>query len=244
MTHPGLVDAVRSAAGDIRYDATAPVPAPPTWTDPDAAPSRQNQWARRAAILATIRRLIISEGCDGVTVRGIAEGSGFAIQTIYNLVGPRTTAITEAIREYSAHVGMPQFDPHNPIALADVVEHQVRAIEQNPEFCRAVCLMYFGSARGIYYAFRASQIKRLHALLRRQQKLGVLRAGADLQEIATQVMVYAGALCIEWADGAFPLAELRPRLYLGNANILSSAIGARGEALRLALASRCSGSLN
>ncbi len=40
-------------------------------------------------ILAAIRRLLIDEGYDGITVRRIAEASGHAVQTICNLVGPR-----------------------------------------------------------------------------------------------------------------------------------------------------------
>lgn len=222
----------------LEYDATAPVPVLPSAIDPTAVTCRINQRARRAAILAAIRKLIAVEGCDGVTVRRIAECSGHAVQTIYNLVGPRETAITEAIREYSAYVGMTFFDPGNPLAAADIIDHQLLSIERNPDFCRQVCLMYFSHSRHIYYAFRDSQIKRLEALLRRQQKLGMLRKNVDLRGTATQLMVYSGALMVEWADCESPLEELRRRLYAGYANIFAGVIDAQGEPLRAALASR------
>ena len=228
----------------FEYDATAPVPALLNAADPTAGSCRINQRARRSAILAAIRKLIVTEGRDGVTVRGIAECSGHAVQTIYNLVGPRETAITEAIREYSAYVGMNFFDPANPEAVADIVEHQLLAIERNPDFCREVCLMFFGPSRGVFYAFRDSQIKRLEALLRRQQALGMLRKSADLRAIATQIMVYSGALCVEWADRSFPLDELRRRLYSGYHSIFSGAIDGPGEPLRAALAYRGAMTLN
>ncbi len=222
----------------LEYDANAPVPALPNAIDPACVTSRINQRARRAAILAAIRKLIATEGCDGVTVRRIAECSGHAVQTIYNLVGPRETAITEAIREYSAYVGMNFFDPSNPQAAADIIDHQLLSIEHNPEFCRQVCLMYFTDSRHIYYTFRDSQIRRLDTLLRRQQSLGVLRKNVDLRMTASQLMVYSGALMVEWADRDFPLGELRQRLYAGYYNIFAGVIDAMGEPLRSALASR------
>jgi len=223
---------------DLEYDATAPVPMLTNLVDTAVVTCRVNQRARRAAILAAIRKLITTEGCDGVTVRRIAECSGHAVQTIYNLVGPRETAITEAIREYSAYVGMNFFDPTNPEAAADIIDHQLLSIARNPEFCREVCMMYFTDARHIFYDFRDSQNRRLEVLLRRQQKLGVLRKNVDLRGTATQLMVYSGALMVEWADRAFPLEELRRRLYAGYANIFAGVIDVGGEPLRAALASR------
>src|SRR5215470_7158861 len=55
--------------------------------------ARRSQRVRRSEILATIRRLLTEVGCQELTVRGIADGSGYAIQTVYNLVGPRNQAI-------------------------------------------------------------------------------------------------------------------------------------------------------
>jgi AcrR family transcriptional regulator len=225
------------------YDPTAPVPPlPSVRMGFVAAPSRQNQRRRRAMILATIRQLIIEEGGDGVTVRRIAECSGHAIQTIYNLVGPRDTAITEAICEYSRYVGLSDSDPANPVATADVVEHQLRSIEQNPEFCRKVCQMYFSGSRDIYYDFKDKQTKTLATYFARQQQLGLLRPDVDVREIASQIMLYCSALCLEWADRGFALDELRQRFYQGYYNLLSSAIALPGERLLFALTSR--GALN
>jgi len=224
------------------YDPTAPVPPSTTRMGFATAPSRQNQRRRRSMILATIRQLIMEEGGDGVTVRRIAECSGHAIQTIYNLVGPRDTAIAEAIGEYTRYVGLSEFDPANPEATADVVEHQLSSIEQNPEFCRKVCLMYFTGSRDIYYAFKDKQTKTLATYFARQQQLGLLRPDVDVREIASQIMLYCSALCLEWADRGFPLDELRQRFYQGYYNLLSSVIALRGEPLLFALTSR--GALN
>jgi AcrR family transcriptional regulator len=236
-------EAAGAVPAAFSYDPTAPVPPPSIGRIGFAtAPSRQNQRRRRAMILATIRQLIIEEGGDGVTVRRIAECSGHAIQTIYNLVGPRDTAIAEAIGEYSRYVGLSDFDPANPEATADVVEHQLRSIEQNPEFCRKVCLMYFTGSRDIYYAFKDKQTKTLATYFARQQQLGLLRPDVDVRETASQIMLYCSALCLEWADRGFALDELRQRFYQGYYNLLSSAIASPGERLLFALTTR--GALN
>lgn len=245
MTDAHLAEPPSVAAPGIIYDPAAPVPPPsPARLGFATAPSRQNQRRRRAMILATIRQLIMTEGGDGVTVRRIAECSGHAVQTIYNLVGPRDTAMIEAISEYSRYVGLNEFEPNNPEAAADVVEHQLQSIEQNPEFCRKVCLMFFSGSRGIYYSFKENQTRTVHNFLLRQQRLGVLRPDADVREIAAQIMLYSSALCIEWADRDFPLDALRQRFYQGYYNLLSGAIASPGERLRFALTTRSSTMLN
>jgi hypothetical protein len=66
--------------------------------------TRHNQTARRARILAATRRLLGERGCEEVTVREIARTAGFALQTVYNLVGPRDQVITEAISLVCAQI--------------------------------------------------------------------------------------------------------------------------------------------
>src|SRR3546814_17176471 len=74
-------------------DPTQPIQRMPVQIGNRSYAPGQNQRQRRAAILATIRRLLIDDGFEGVTVRRIAECSGHAVQTIYNLVGSRNQAI-------------------------------------------------------------------------------------------------------------------------------------------------------
>jgi hypothetical protein len=79
-------------------------------------------------ILAAIRCLLVDEGHEGITVRRIAEGSGHAVQTIYNLVGPRDRAITEAISEYSQYVRLTAMaSTEDPYALVAMIDHELRS---------------------------------------------------------------------------------------------------------------------
>lgn len=187
-------------------------------------PSRRNQRLRRAQILATIRRLLTEEGLDGVTVRGIAQASGHAVQTIYNLVGPRDQAIVEAISEYTRYVGHTALpDPGDPNAVVDIIGRWLQSIESAPEFCRQVCLIFFSPSRTIFYHFRDKQLKAMQGLLAKQQKCGILRADANLRDLAEQLVTFASASCVEWSDRPFPLEQLHRRICSGFGNLLDGA---------------------
>lgn len=197
-----------------------------------AAPSRRNQWLRRAQILATIRRMLTEQGVNGVTVRGIAHSSGHAVQTIYNLVGPRDHAIVEAISEYTRYVGHTALpDPGDPDAVVEIIGRWLQSIDAAPEFCRQVCLIFFTPSRGIFYQFRDKQLKAMQGLLAKQQKCGILRADAHLGDLAEQLVTFASASCVEWSDRPFPLEQLHRRIGSGFANLLDGARNTAGRGL-------------
>ncbi|MDE2404966.1 MAG: TetR/AcrR family transcriptional regulator [Sphingomonadales bacterium] len=195
--------------------------------------ARPNQRQRRAHILATIRLMLVEGGCDAVTMRGIAERSGHAVQTVYNLVGPREQALVEAISDYTRYVGRTAaHDLADPDAVVTIIDQWVESIAARPEFCRQVSLIFFGPSRGVFYAIRDRQLKGLLGLLLRQQKSGVLLPDAPVRDIAEQMAFAASALCIEWADRPFPLPDLRRRMRATFANLLASAIAPDARATR------------
>lgn len=220
LLQPSFAASVRP----VLYDPSQPIVHFPGAGQSRVAPSRRNQRLRRAQILATIRRLLIAQGLDGVTVRGIAQASGHAVQTIYNLVGPRDQAIVEAISEYTRHVGHTALpDPGDPDAVVEIIGRWLQSIEAAPEFCRQVCLIYFTPSRGIFYHFRDKQLKAMQGLLARQQKCGILRADAGIAELADQLVTFAAASCVEWSDRPFPLEQLHRRIRSGFGNLLDGA---------------------
>ncbi len=194
-----------------------------------AALSRRNQRLRRAQILATIRHLLTEHGFDGVTVRRIAQASGHAVQTIYNLVGPRDRAIVEAISEYTRYVGRTASPrAEDPQAVMAIIDCWLRSVEAAPEFCRQVSLIFFTPAREVFYNFRDRELKGMHGLLSRQQKCGAIRPEANVRDLAEQLVLFASALCLEWSDRPFPIEQFRRRLYSGYANLLAGAVAPRG----------------
>lgn len=215
------------AARSVLYDPSLPI----LHFAAGTAASRRNQRLRRAKILATIRRLLTEQGFEGVTVRRIAEASGHAVQTVYNLVGPRDQAIVEAISEYTRYVGrtasVREDDPH---AVIEIIDRWLQSVEAAPEFCRQVSLIFFGRSRAIFYDFRDRELQGMWRLLRRLQKSGALRQDINVRDLSEQLVLLASGLCVEWSDRPFPVGQLRRRLYSGYANLLAAAVAPRANA--------------
>lgn len=225
MTMPVTFTGREAAEASVILDPTRPIMRLGQGKGGRPVGHAYNQRLRRSTILATIRTLLAEEGLEGVTVRRIAEQSGHAVQTIYNLVGPRDLAIVEAISEYSLYVslsGAP--DPADPLAPAAIVDRDLASILINPGFCRNVCLIYFSNSRSIFYAFRDRQVQGLHRFLQQQQRSGVLRDDVDARALAERIMFFLGALCVEWADRDFPFEDLRRRLYDGYESLMAGAL--------------------
>lgn len=214
--------------------SASPTPAPAVVFDPTLPISRLraqpeafgwSQRNRRSMILASIRRLLADEGPGGITVRRVAECSGHAVQTFYNLVGPRDLAIAEAVTEYSQYICLTATpNPSDPYAGLAMIDRELKSIEIHPEFCRNVCNMYFTASRGIYYDFRNRQVRMLHGFLLQQQKSGVIRQGADTRCIAENLMMFMGAIFIEWADLSLSVEQLKRRLYAAYFAIMADAV--------------------
>jgi AcrR family transcriptional regulator len=208
---------------DAVYDPSLPIHYFPGQAR--AALSRRNQRLRRAQILATIRQMLTEDGFEGVTVRRVAQASGHAVQTIYNLVGPRDRAIVEAISEYTRYVGRTASPrPEDPQAVMTIIDCWLRSVEAAPEFCRRVSLIYFTPARDVFYSFRDRELKGMQGLLSRQQKCGAIRPEASVRDLAEQLVLFASASCVDWSDRPYPVEQLRRRLYSGYANLLAGAI--------------------
>jgi AcrR family transcriptional regulator len=213
------------AAETAIYDPAAPVVSLRGGRSLEAPISRRSQRLRRARILATIRQLLIDGGFENVTMRRIAEASGHAIQTIYNLVGPRDQAIIEAIGEYTRFVGRTAAPrPDDPYAVLQIIDRWVLSIKAQPEFCRQVSLISFTGSRHIFYAFRERQLKGMQGLLLHQQKCGVLRGDVDAREHAELLVLLASAVCTDWADRGCSLEQLQRRLYKGFADLIAGAL--------------------
>ncbi|MCB2060367.1 MAG: TetR/AcrR family transcriptional regulator [Novosphingobium sp.] len=212
------------------YDPGRPITPAPSRAPATASVFRQNQRQRRAKILAATRSLLTERGLEGVTMRGIAENSGLAVQTIYNLVGPRDEAIVEAICEFWRDLGDSEVpDPDDPKAVIDVIDRWVESMAAAPDFCRQVCMIALSPSRGIFHKFRDRQSKAMRGFLASQQRRGIIRANVSTSDLAEQMVLLASALCLEWTDRRCSLDQVHRRLTTGFAymlvGVLSPAIG-------------------
>lgn len=217
--------AERPKALDFPYDPFNPIDYRAARADRPAHGIRHNQRLRRSHILAAIRRLLTENGCESVTVRRVAETSGYAVQTIYNLVGPRDEAITEAISEYSLFVGRTASpSPDDPRAVFSIIDCWHESSRMLPEFCRQTNLIFFTESRSIYYDFRDRQLKGMRRLLKRQQTSGIIEDWVDTSGLAEQIVLLAGGIWLEWADRPFPLETLHYKLRSACAKLLASEV--------------------
>lgn len=217
--------AVASQQADIAdlYNPFAPI-SYPLPRDRLAGGARHSQRLRRSEILAAIRRLLTEKGCDNVTVRQVAVISGYAVQTVYNLVGPRNDAISDAISEYSIFVAktmVPRLD--DPRALPSIVDSWVDATRHSPAaaLTRQFSLIYFSRNRSIYYRFRERQHAGMRNLLQRQRNCGIIRPDVDINALAEHLVIYSSALWLDWAERQFSLDQLQQKLNYGFATVLS-----------------------
>lgn len=196
------------------FDPFKPLPIGAGRTNPIQPRTRINQRIRRAEIRAVTRRLLTEHGAEKLTVRAIARESGFALQTIYNLVGPHDQAITDAISEYSLYVGRVASRDSAP-SLSKVVNMWITAAEAAPEFARQCHLIFFTPSREIYYRFRDIQIRGMARFLRNQEEAGNMFFHSPPRKLAEQLVFYASAMWLDWADNSYSLDELRERLVPG-----------------------------
>jgi hypothetical protein len=212
------------------YDPTIPIA---HWSRNFAKPIfGSEQRFRQSAILAAIRRLLIEQGCEKITVRRIAEAAGVAIGTIYNLVGPRNEAITEAISEYSLFVGrMASPRPDDPNSIVRIIDCWLQSIRATPELCRQVNLIHFSESRAIYNKFRERQFKGMYNFLRRQQKFGVITPDTDVQDLSEHLVLLSCTFYQEWADRPFPLDQLHHKLRSSCTNLLADKLAPKYKAV-------------
>ena len=217
---------------EIIYDPGSPVPLEFLRAANAPSVSGLAQRQRRSRILAAIRELLVERGFEGVTVRRIAEASGYAVQTIYNLVGPRDQAIVEAICEYTRLVNYSTLpDPEDPYAVVKIIDRGAQSIEASPEFCRQVCQIALTPSRDIFYRYRDRQFRAMRGFLAMQRKSGALRANVNISDLAEQLIIFASALYIDWADRGLPVEHVRRQLISGYANLIAGAINPLARAL-------------
>jgi AcrR family transcriptional regulator len=205
---------------DKLFDPYSPLPLGAGKPNQIQGAVRQNQRARRAHILAVTRRLLGERGCEEVTVREMARTTGYALQTIYNLVGPRDRAITDAISEYGLFVGRMAAQQERSPSLLKVIDMWMTATEACPEFARQCNLIIFTPSRNIYYHFRDIQLRGVAKLLRYQQGNGQILLHSSPRVLAEQLVYFATAIWIDWADRPFPLPILRDKLASGLLKLL------------------------
>lgn len=193
----------------------------------DACGSFERQRARRAAILATTRR-VLAEGQDGFTLRRVADESGVTVQTLRNSFGRREELLVSAINEHTSAVwaALGSFS-QGPALFLDLAEMYFRCALGTPAFLRAMVTAAVASAQPLALLQRhGAAIKIAH--LRRLAREGSLLPGTDLEALAAQITRLNTFMMYEWAAGG-DAHELRRQMVTGNRLLLSGAVSPAGQ---------------
>lgn len=193
-----------------------------------AGRSFEGQRVRRAAILATTRRLL-AQGQEAFTLRRVADENRVTVQTVRNSFGRREDLMVSAINEHTSAVwralGAASSGPTVFLDLAQMYFHCARA---TPEFLRAMVTQAVTNTPSLAVLQQhGSAIKVAH--LRRMGREGVLRSGVDAEALAAQITRLNTFQMYEWAAGG-DAVELRRQLVGGNKLLLVGAVTPRAAA--------------
>jgi AcrR family transcriptional regulator len=197
--------------------------------DPASQRSFLGQRQRRAAILATTRRLL-ADGQDTFTLRRVAEQSQITVQTLRNSFGRREDLMVSAINDHTSAVwaALGGFST-GPILFLDLAEMYFHCAKATPDFLRAMVTSAVANTQPLAVLQRhGSSIKTGH--LRRMAREGLLRDSVDAEALAAQITRLNTFMMYEWATGG-EAGELRRQLVSGNKLLLLGALTARPAAL-------------
>lgn len=190
----------------------------------DPRGSFQRQRVRRAAILATTRR-VLADGAETFTLRRVADASGVTVQTLRNSFGRREELMVSAINEHTSAVwaALGGFSA-GPVLFLDLAEMYFHCAGRRPDFLRAMVTTAVGNALPLAVLQRhGSSIK--IGYLRRMAREGSIRPGADLDALAAQITRLNTFMMYEWAAGG-DAGELRRQMVAGNRLLLMGAVSA------------------
>jgi len=185
---------------------------------------------RRKRILAAARRLVITEGYDGLTMRDLARASRVSVPTLYNLFGSKD-AILVAELEASARVIAGKLIPGksffaNGMAAFDA---GMELIESSPEFFRAVMRMAMTSPETAPMRRRAEEgfIAIMAGNLSAAKAAGQLAAWAEPAIVARHMFAHHMACFLAWGMDELDLPAFRIAALSGICHLLIGV--ARGQ---------------
>lgn len=178
--------------------------------------ARRHAPSHRSTILATVRRMIAEDGCDGIRMRRLAERSNVTPPTIYAVVGGKHDVLHAALQEGLAakfaiaeqHAAAQDVNPI--IAFAEVKWH---AIATDPSYYRQIARASMGgrldlsTVKAIHGAI-ADQFRRWFGMMERDGRLRE-QARFSLDTVAPLLASQFAVPVASWANGQMSLTRLR-----------------------------------
>ncbi len=179
---------------------------------------------RRRRIQAAARKLLVTEGYDGLTMRDLARAARVSMPTLYNLFGSKD-AILIAELEASAKTIAAQIVPtasffKNGMAAFDA---GMKLIESSPEFFRAVMQMALTSpeTRPMRQQAEEAYIAIMAGNLAAAKAAGQLASWAEPAIVARHMFALYMACFLAWAMGELDMPTFRAAALSGICHLLA-----------------------
>lgn len=203
---------VLTSTGDLRQT-----------TFPDQG--RVAQRRRRANILATARNMVARKGRERFVLKEVAETCGVSVQTIYNLIGDRSSVLATAVNDYV----IASFDyatgseayPNVFLGLADMFG---RSALVAPDYIREASIGYFSGDQEYRQMIRAGAMRIYSDALVRMKRSGELRQSIEIQPLAYRFTCLAAVMVFDWAIGVRTQREMNDDLVASYAGLLREAL--------------------
>src|SRR6185436_110933 len=179
---------------------------------------------RRAKILAAARKLVVTEGYDGLTMRDLARAARVSVPTLYNLFGGKDAILVAELEASAARLAAalpPAEDGFFARGMA-AFEMGMRMIEEAPEFHRAVMQMFMTSPETAPMRRRAEEgyIAIMAGNLAAAKRAGQLADWAEPVIVARHMFALYMACFLAWGMGELDLPSFRAAALSGVCHLL------------------------
>ena len=185
-----------------------------------------SQRARRTRILASARAAVAVDGYSGVNIRDVADRSQVSVQTVYNLVGNRSTLLSESICEYIESLGGFAFAKQeyvNEILALTCV--YCASVELFSDYIRSATMTYFPPDRPLFTRVEALGMQLLGDALSSMQKRGQIESD-NWTHLVPRITAFQTMMMLDAVCGAIDKTQLKRDLVLGTASMLRPSVTA------------------
>jgi AcrR family transcriptional regulator len=179
---------------------------------------------RKKTIQAAARKLVVSKGYDGLTMRDLAAAARVSVPTLYNLFGSKDAILVAELEAEAAKIAARMVPGQSFFQRGMAAfEGGVSMIEDAPEFHRACMRMAMTSPetapmrRRAENAFIAIMVGNLTAA----KTAGQLAAWAEPAIVARHLWAQHMAAFLAWGIGEIDLATFRAAALSGICHILA-----------------------
>lgn len=194
--------------------------------------SSPRQKQRRQDILRAAVQQIGERGLSAVTMKDIAEASGVATKTLYNLYGSRDLLLLEAasgiLDALESSVGVQAAEPGIPRLLA-YTERAMACFDEDGEFARfTISILFAGEAGHPTVQHQLGLVQVLaRECLQEAAARGELVPGTSIEDVARIISANQWGVALLWEKGMMDLEQMKTHTLLSH--LLTLASVTRGE---------------